>query len=403
MSAPHLHRVLGIPLLVGYGIGVIVGAGIYVLVGEVVAAAGAFAPLAFLLAGALATLIALCYGDLAARFPEAAGAPAYVREAFGSDLLSRLVGLGVAVVVATSTAAVARGSAGYAQVFLDIPGPAIAGGLCVASALIACLNVRQSVTLAAAMSAVEVGGLLLIVAAGWSDLPPPGDLVGALPSLARSFDVPGVAAGVFLAFFAYIGFENMANMAEEARDARRTMPAAMLISLALSTALYLLVVAVAVAATRGGGSVSGAAPLLAVGRNAAWYSPTAFAAVALIAVSNGVLIEIIMLSRLFYGMARRGWLPSWFGAVDARTSTPIRATLAAGAAVLALTLTLRVADLAAAASAATLLVFAVVAAALWRLQARGVSAHGFTAPRFVPPLAAILCVGLALAQVFTGR
>ncbi|MGQ0674646.1 MAG: APC family permease [Rhodospirillales bacterium] len=403
MTAPHLRRVLGVPLLVGYGIGVIVGAGIYVLVGEVVSVAGNFAPLSFLLAGALAALVAICYGDLAARFPEAAGAPAYVQEAFGSSALSRAVGAGVAAVVATSTAALARGSVGYVQVFLALPGASIAGALCVVATAIACLNVRQSVALAAGMSAVEVGGLLLVVAAGWSDLPGPGDLAAALPSLGASFSSGGVAAGMFLAFFAYIGFENMANMAEEARDSRRTMPQAMFISLAISTILYLLVVGVAAAVMRGGGPAAGAAPLLAVGQRTGWYSPAVFAAVALIAVSNGVLIEIIMLSRLFYGMARRGWLPSWLCAVDARTATPLRATLVAGAVVLALTLALDLGALASAASAATLLVFAVVAAALWRLQYSGSPARGFAAPRFVPPLAAALCLALAAAQLFVGR
>jgi APA family basic amino acid/polyamine antiporter len=402
LSAPHLRRALGVPLLVGYGVGVIVGAGIYVLVGEVVAAAGAFAPLSFLLAGALATLIALCYCDLAGRFPEAAGAAAYVNEAFGSDAASRAVGLGIAVVVASSTAAIARGSAGYAQIFVALPAEAIAAALCVAATAVACLSVRQSVTLAALMSLIEVGGLLAVAAAGWQEMPPLRELAGASAS-----GVPagpgGIAAGMFLAFFAYIGFENMANMAEETRDTRRAMPWAMFLSLAVSTVLYLLVVTVAVGAAKAGPGVAGAAPLLAVGQGAGWYSPRAFAAVALVAVSNGVLIEIIMLSRLFYGMARRGLMPQRLAEVHPKTSTPVNATLAAGLLVLALSLVLEFVALAAAASAATLLVFAAVAAALWRLQRRGSPARGFAAPRFVPPLVVALCVGLAAVQLFLSR
>lgn len=399
MTEPHLRRALGVPLLVGYGVGVIVGAGIYVLVGEVVRAAGGYAPLSFLLAGMLAVLIAVCYCDLAGRFPEAAGAAAYVNEAFGSDAASRVVGLGIAAVVASSTAAIARGSAGYAQVFVALPAEAIAATLCIIATAVACLSVRQSVALAAVMSLIEVGGLLAVVAAGWREMPTLGKLAGGS---AAPVGAGGVAAGVFLAFFAYIGFENMANMAEEARDTRRTMPRAMFLSLAVSTVLYLMVVTVAVGAARGPGAIQGAAPLLAVGQSAGWYSPLAFAAVALVAVSNGVLIEIIMLSRLFYGMARRGLLPQRLAAIHPRTATPVNATFAAGLLVLALSVVLEFVALAAAASAATLLVFAAVAAALWRLQSRGLPARGFAAPRFVPPLAAALCVGLAAVQLLLG-
>ncbi len=392
-----LRRVLGLPLLVGYGLGVIIGAGIYVLVGTVIAAAGPFAPLSFLLAGALAGLIAACYGELAARIPEAAGAAAYVKEAFGSDLLSRAVGLAVGAVVLVSTAALARGSAGYARLFVDLPAPAIAAALSIAATSAACIGVRQSVAIAGLMSLVEIGGLSLIVAAGWSDLPSPSAAWSAAPALFNSFDPAGVLAGAFIAFFAYIGFENMANMTEETHDFERTMPRAMLISLALSTVLYLLVVVVAVNAQPIEGQHT---PLLAIGAKASWYSPSLFAAIALIAVSNGVLIEILMLSRLLYGMARRGWLPTWLIAVNARTATPVTATLAAGAGVLALAVGLDVEFLASAASAITLLIFATVAAALWRLQRLQPRRAGFRAPLLVPPLAAVLCLCLVLAQFF---
>lgn len=395
-----LRRALGVTLLIGYGLGVIIGAGIYVLVGTVIAAAGPLALLSFLLAGLLAGLVAACYGELAARFPDAAGAAAYVQEAFGSHLLSRIAGLAVGTVVLVSAAALARGSAGYAQFFVDLPAPMIAAALCLVSTLVACAGVRESVSVAGLMSMIEIAGLLLVVAAGWLDLPSPSALLVAAPARLADFDPASVATGTFLAFFAYIGFENMANMAEETHDFERTMPRAMLISLALSTTLYLLVVAVALAVPAPQGSQT---PLLAVGAKAGWYSPALFAAIALIAVANGVLIEILMLSRLLYGMARRGWLPRWLAAVNARTATPIAATLTAGAGVLLLSTGLDVAFLAAAASAITLVIFAAVSAALWRLQSRRPRHSGFRAARFIPPLATALCLGLALAQFFISR
>jgi amino acid transporter len=110
-APPALRRVLGASLLVLYGLGVIIGAGIYVLVGGVVGVAGEAAPWSFVLAGVLAALTGLCYAELAVRFPEAAGtAAANVKEAFGSDRLSQLMGLAVAAVVIVSTASIACGS-----------------------------------------------------------------------------------------------------------------------------------------------------------------------------------------------------------------------------------------------------------------------------------------------------
>ena len=165
--SPRLQRVLGTPLLVFYGLGVIIGAGIYVLVGTVIGAAGEAAPWAFILAGMLAGLTGLSYSELAVRFPEAAGAAAYVKEAFRSDRLSQLTGLAVAAVVVVSSASIARGSIGYVQVFFPWPGPLIAGFVVLVFTAVACLQVRESVGLAAVMTIIEIGGLLMVLAAGW--------------------------------------------------------------------------------------------------------------------------------------------------------------------------------------------------------------------------------------------
>jgi amino acid transporter len=135
-----LRRTLGTDLLVLYGLGVIVGAGIYVLIGTVIAVAGSGAPWSFVIAGAVAAVTGLSYAELAVRFPEAAGTPAYVHEAFGSDLLARIVGFAVAALVIVSTASIARGCAAYAQVFISLPGSAIAGLLVALSAAVACLE-----------------------------------------------------------------------------------------------------------------------------------------------------------------------------------------------------------------------------------------------------------------------
>jgi amino acid transporter len=395
-----LRRVLGTPMLVLYGLGVIVGAGIYVLVGTIVATAGGGAPWSFLLAGVLATMTGLSYAELAVRFPEAAGAAAYVKEAFGSDSLSRLTGLAVAAVVIASTASIARGSAGYIQAFLPLPDSIIAGGLIILFTAVGCLGVRESVGIAAAMTMIEIGGLLLVIIAGLPALSWAPDRMGELLPGGAFGTWAGVVAGGFLAFFAFIGFENLANMAEEARDAERSLPRAILLSLGLSTLLYLVIAVVVILALPIDELIAAPAPLLAVAAQANWFSPKVFAGIALLAVANGVLLELIMLARLLYGMAARGWLPTGLAAISPRLRTPVRATLLGGAITLFLTIALPFISLVSVTSTTTLLVFAGVNLALWKLHQTQPRTSGFRVPRLLPPLAALANVVLVVTQIF---
>ena len=398
-SPPRLRRVLGTPLLTLYGLGVIIGAGIYVLVGTVIGTAEGGAPWSFMLAGILAALTGLSYSELAVRYPEAAGAAAYVREAFGSDRLSQITGLAVAAVVIVSTASIARGSAGYLQAFLPWPDALIAGAVVVLFTLVGCLGVRESVGIAAAMTIVELGGLVLVVVAGASALTAlPGRIDELIPT-SGSAGWAGVVSGAFLAFFAFIGFENLANMAEETRSAERTLPRAVLLSLGLSTLFYVAVTVVVILALPLETLLSSSAPLLQVAAQATWLPSDVFAVIALVAVANGVLLELIMLARLFYGMAHRGWLPAGLSTITPGLRTPVRATILGGSIVFVFTVALPFASLVAITSTITLLVFAAVNLALWRLQRLRPRKQGFRIPAFIPPIAACANVGLVGAQL----
>ena len=395
----RLKRALGLWLLIGYGLGVTIGAGIYVLVGSVARVAGDAAPLSFAIAGLTAALIGLCYAELAVRLPEAAGTPAYVQVAFGVGWLSRLAGIAVCAVLALSAASIARGSAGYIRELIALPVPIIAGGVVALGTSVACLGVRESVGAAAAMTVIEVGGLLVVVATGMPHALGAIDRVSSLALPDPAVGWPGVASGAFLAFFAFVGFENLANMAEESREPEQTMPRAILLSLALSTALYVVVSAVAVLVVPEAQLVSTDVPLLLVIRHAPWFSPALFIAVALIAIGNGVLLEIMALGRLIYGMACRGWLPGALAVVGPGSRVPLSATLVGGGLVLALTLLLPFVSLAALTSGMTLAIFALVAAALHRLHRSAPRVHGFRLPRLVPPLAIAACAVLAICAV----
>lgn len=394
---PALRRVLGTPLLVLYGIGVTVGAGIYVLIGAVIGEAGSLAPWSFLLAGILAGLTGLSYAELAVRFPEAAGAAAYIKEAFGSDRLSRLAGFAVAAVVVVSTASIARGSIGYVQVFVSVPGPLIAGGVVALFTLVACLGVRESVGVGAAMTLIEIGGLLLVIAAGTEGLLSLTERAGELTPWPAGWGPIGI--GAFLAFFAFIGFENLANMAEEARAPERSLPRAILLSLGICTLLYTVIALVVVLTLRPETLAVSQTPLLDVTARAGWFSSEVFAGIAVVAVVNGVLLELIMLGRLLFGMARRGWLPAFLGTTSPERRTPASATLLGGGIVLGVTVAVPFASLVAATSTLTLLVFAGVNLALWRLQRSRPRSEGFRVPRLIPPLAAVSNLLLAAAPL----
>ncbi len=385
---PQLRRVLTFWPLVLYGLGVIVGAGIYVAIGAVVRRAGAAAPISFLLAGIAAGMTGLCYAELAGRHPEASGAVAYVRHAFGSDQLARLTGVAMTIAVAVAAASIARGAVHYMAVLLPLPVPLLTIGLVASFTWIAAVGVRESVGLAAAMGIIEIAGLAAATIAGLLAAPE-FHMAGMVPTDAAGWQ--GAVAGAFIAFFAFIGFETLANLAEEVKDPQRTVPRGILGAVAASLVLYVAVATAAVLAD----SVAGN-PLLGLFEG---MSASVFAAVGSIAVANGVLVQIVMLARLFYGMASNGQLPAVLGRVHPRTRTPVLATALAGAIVLTAALLIPFEQLLVFANTVTLGVFTLIDLALWRLQHNEPAATGsFAVPGWIPPTAALLAVVLIIAE-----
>jgi len=385
---PQLRRSLTLWPLILYGLSVIVGAGIYVAIGTVIGRAGTAAPLSFLLAGLVAAATWVCYAELAGRFPEAAGAAAYVRHGFGSDRLAQLTGAALTLAIVIAAASIARGAVQYLGVLVPLPADVLTGLLVLLFTGVAALGVRESVGLAAIIGAVEIVGLLAAIASGLIAAPS-FDLLVMVPQGGAAWS--GMLAGAFIAFFAFIGFESLANMGEEVRDPGRTLPLGIIGAVAASIALYLGVAVAAVLGGHGGTSLLG----LFGGMGA-----TAFALVGTLAVANGVLVEIIVLSRLFYGMARRGQLPTVLAGVHPRTRTPLAATATAGGLVLAMALFLPFERLLGLATALTLAIFVLVDLALWRVQRASLAPpHTFTVPRWVPPVAATLAAMLLVAEL----
>lgn len=397
-----LRRRLGLPLLVLYGTGITVGAGIYVLIGSVAGHAGLHAPLAFILAAIVMALTVGSYAELCVRYPVSAGEAAYVKAAFGSRLLSTFTGLLTLAVGIVSSAAVALGSAGYIQQFVDAPKELVVLVVVIALALIASWGILESVLLASIFTLIEVGGLLAIVLAATLDGLPVGLTAFTLPSLQLSA-WSGIAFGSLLAFFAFIGFEDLANVVEESKDPK-DMPMAMALTLIITTALYVWIAAIAVAAVPLQELSKTSAPLTLVYRQVAGIGPAMISAIAIVATLNTILAQMTMASRILYGMAGLGDLPRIFAHVHHRTSTPLIATIVVTGLVLLMALLVPFERLAEWTSLATLLVFALVNLALIyiRLTEKGAAAGHFRVPLVVPILGLLTSLAMMTASAFPG-
>lgn len=399
MSA-GLARRLGPAALVFYGIGDILGAGIYALVGKVAAEAGTMAWASFLVSAALAAVTGLAYAELCARVPRSAGSAAFAAEAFAHPLVPYTVGLFVLMSGITSTATVSLAVHGYLKAFLDVPQLAGALLLIALMGLVAFWGIRESVGANNLFTLVELSGLLLVVSLGlaYALRRPAAELLAAV---APSAGPLAVLSGATLAFYAFIGFEDLANLAEEAVDPVRDIPRAILVSVAVSTALYLVVVLVVLWSMTPEQAAATPRPLLEVLKIAGWPLPDwCFSGVALFAVANTGLANFIMASRLLYGMGDSGLAPRALARVHATRRTPWVAVLAAAGLTALLVLTAGEKGVALMAkTTALLLMLAFIAShlSLIRLRRRPAGPGVFRAPAWTP-YAGIAVAALMLTQ-----
>jgi amino acid transporter len=397
---PGLRRTLSLWHVVLYGLGVTIGAGIYVLIGDAAGYAGMHAPFAFVIAAIVMAPTALSLAELATRYPVSAGEAAFVGAAFERKALSVLVGMLVIGVGVVSAAAIALGSVGYIRVFLDLPNSVLLTAVVFGMAIVAAWGIEESVTLAAAMTIVEIGGLLIVVIA--SLIARPDSLPAIADTLTPELDGTvwlGILSAGLIAFFAFIGFEGIVNVAEEVKDPTVTLRHAIYLTLGISTFLYLLVASVSVVIVPPAELGRSEAPLALVFERATGASPRWLSAIAIIATLNGVIVQMIMASRVIYGLADQGHLPQVLARVSPATATPLVATSLVAVAVYILAMFLPLAALAEWTSRITLIVFALVNAALVRIKLRGDPAPpGVIAqPIAVPAVGALICVAFLLA------
>jgi len=396
-----LKRSLGLPMVTLYGLGNIVGAGIYVLVGKVAGFAGSSTTLAFILAMVTAGVTALSYMELAGRYPVSASVSVYLHRAFGRHRLSTAVGLAMAAGGIASAAALAQGFAGYLSSFVAVPQFVASVGLLILLGAIAVKGIGESATTAAVLTGLEVLGLLLVI---WFGRKAFGQLdTDRLLAVDPAVGISGVVAGAFLAFYAFIGFEDMVNVAEETRNPSRTMPLAILFALLGSTVLYLLVVVVATTLVSPADLAASPAPLTLVFERSGAPNVALLSMIGMIAAMNGVIVQMIMASRILYGLANQGWIHRRFGTVHRTFKTPVLATLVVVSAMVLATAVLPLVSLAQLTSLLVLIIFTLVNSALISIKRRGEAHQGYiVVPLVIPYLGVAMCLGTIAVQLLHG-
>ena len=409
-GAMGLERKLTTATLTLQGVGVIIGAGIYVLVGTIAATVGNGVWLALLGAAVAALPTGLSYAELASRYPRSAGEAVYVERAFGREWLSFLVGFAVLASGVASTAAVSHGFATYLGDLLAIDRRLHLLTIALFLAALTWLNhrgIREAAWVNASCTIASLTGLVVLVIAGletwgtvdpWT-IAPPGS--GSGSGSGSEVALSALLAGAALAFYAYIGFEDMCNVAEEVEGAERAIPRAILLSLAITTVVYVLVGLTVVNAVPVAELVASDVPLMLVAeRLLPSWNPAWLGVIALLAVVNTALFNLIMGSRILYGMGAQGLLSPRFAWTHPRRKTPTLGVLVTFVLALAFALTGVLRVLAEATNTVVLAAFFSVNLALLVVKRRRIapddaSVRHFSVPWVVPVLGLVSTAYLA--------
>jgi len=397
----ELKRVMGPGLLLLFVVGDVLGTGIYALTGEVAAKVGGIVWLPILVAFVLATVTACSYLELVTKYPKAAGAALYTQKAFGVHFLTFLVAFAV---MSSGITSASTASQAFAENFGKSFGlgdgafliTAISIGFMVLLGLINLRGVGESVKANVVLTCIELTGLLIIIMIGAAAL------MGGQGDFGRAFDFSSageqglfwpVIAATTLAFFAMVGFEDSVNMAEEAKNPSRIFPKVLLGGLLITGVIYLLVSITAIALVDAKALGEGATPLLkVVEAGAPWFPLSVFGIITMCAVANSALINMLMASRLLYGMAQEKVLPTILGKVLPKRRTPYTAIVfTTGLAIALITFVGAVPDLGGTTALLLLAVFTLVNIAVLVLRSDTVEHDHFTSPLGLPYIGAISC------------
>lgn len=310
-----------------YGIGIIVGAGIYALIGQAAGTAGNALWMSFLIGAAIAVVTGLSYAELSSMFPSDAGEYVYVRKAYGSKFLSFILSWLIIITSILSASTVALGFAGYFNSMLPVSIPLVltAAILIILLSFVNFYGIKESSNLNIFFSSIEIVGLIVVILLAFSA----GNIFHV-----NYFEMPNGFKGIFsaaiLIFFAYIGFEEVVHITEETKSPRKFIPKAVILSIVVTTILYVLVSLSVVSLTPWNtlnvpNPVALAVSQSFLGENGSFI----ISVIALFATLSTVLAILVVSSRMIYGVANERGLPSILAKVHGKRRTPWIAAIAA--------------------------------------------------------------------------
>lgn len=393
-----LKRAITLPLLVFYGAGTILGAGVYALIGKIAGLSGVYAPFSFLLSALIAAFVAFTYAELSSRYPKSAGEAVYVSQAFKSQWLTALVGWGIVFTGIVSSGVMARGFYGYLSEFMRLPDTAAVTVFVLFITAIAVIGITLSVTFAAVVTLIEIGGILLVLSVSHEHLMA---IPERWPTLLPPMSWPvwqNIIFGAFLAFYAFIGFEDMVNVAEEVIEPEKNLPSAILMALLIATIFYVLVSLAAVLALPIPELADHKAPFALILKTNSDIPVEIISVISLIAILNGALVQIVMGSRVLFGMAEKGVAPKMFGIIHPKTRTPVIATVFFSIVLLLMAIWLPIESLAKMTSLVILSIFALVSLSLCVIKIVERRSVALNVPYIIPVTSLLFCIGFIVLQ-----
>ncbi|WP_409236799.1 APC family permease [Streptomyces sp. PA5.6] len=398
-----LHRAIGPKLLILFVIGDILGTGIYATTGKVAGKVGGALWLPFAIGFVVAILTAASYVELVGKYPKAAGAALYTQKAFKAPFLTFIIAFMVMCSGLSSASAAARAFSG--DYLAELTGDALPPTLIAITfiVLLAALNLRgvsESVKTNVVLTLVELTGLVIILAIGAYAVMSGDGEASRLTEFESDGSgyalMTGVLGATALGFFAFVGFEDSVNMAEETKDPVRTFPRAIFIGVAVTGTVYVLVALVSSLLVDSETLAGSSGPLLEVVKAGGVDFPhKLFALIALFAVTNSALINIMMASRLCYGMANERILPRAMGRVLSGRRTPVVGIVFVSLLAIGLVSTGEIEGLGDTTAFLLLCVFAVVNVAVLVLRRDPVGHAHFRTPTVLPVLGAVTALILA--------
>ncbi|MFD7813430.1 amino acid permease [Streptomyces sp. NPDC059785] len=420
-----------------FGVGVVIGTGIFVLTGKVAKEnAGPAVSLAFVVAGVVCALAALCYAEFASTVPVAGSAYTFSYASLG-ELPAWIIGWDLVLEFALGTAVVAVGWSGYVRSLLDNAGwhlPAalgsrdgadgfgfdiLAAALVLVLTAILVVGMKLSARITSLVVAIKVAVVLIVIVAGaffvkgdnYKPFVPkaqPQEAGGSLDSpliqlmfgwAPSNFGVMGIFTAASVVFFAFIGFDIVATAAEETRNPQRDMPRGILGSLLICTVLY-VAVSLVVTGMQKYSALSVDAPLAdAFKATGHPFFSGVISFGAAVGLTTVCMILLLGQTRVFFAMSRDGLLPRFFSRVHPRFRTPHRPTILLGVVIAIVAGFTSLSELAELVNIGTLFAFIVVAISVIILRRKRPDLHrSFRTPLvpFVPIVSVLASLWLML-------